>query len=749
MPSTTVIDANQIDFQKYVNEEYNSKISRDFYIQDFGNIIFAANEHHAKYARVPFVPDIDDKKTPVEERSSAKYFLDKPDDPHQTNRSFNDCTSSIPSQTQVAEYIVGLMRHGWKLPSPQLLISVTGGTGRYELPKRIQSAFQRGLMTAAVTTDAWIITEGSHEGVMKEVGNIVEKCRYNNIKIISKVKCIGIANWYFTTDHDHLSYRDASRKRSSQCDQFSKRTSLFRKLSDLARNVTSFDSPTNLLPIGTPIASEENRQNYKHSTTYETQNKVYRGRLTIDDVNNSPLDLNHTHFVLLDDMLGEVSEASNAEAPHRPDLAIKMRAEIEHQISKNYRISIVQILANGGPSSILTVCEALEQGTPIIVIADTNRAADLIIREYKYLYGDNSTDREARRSKEAYTKALPRCNDYYAQKRWKKLLDYQDVFKDNNCEKFAKQLTSYNGYMLISTFQLRNEYGENKLEDTILHALLNATKMTKESETQRIKELRLAIAWNKFDLAQKDILTTKTIGSWTDAELDEELKHSIRTDKVRFADLLIEYGASFDRLQESMDKDELYQDLLSADTLPFWESDYTDGIQSLNQQIKSNRMRFYSLYLNISPDDMKKCPVMELFLWSLFANHHRMATYLCSRSSNSIIAALLANRIYQKAAEKAPEREKRMEYVRIGREFAIHASTIIDMCFAKKEQCALDILIRKSPLHFNKSPLDLAEQLDKTVFLATKTVQRHLDQKWYGCLRDQKYHNSWISMLIF
>ncbi|CAF0932625.1 unnamed protein product [Rotaria sordida] len=309
-------------------------------IQDFGNIIFAANEHHAKYARVPFVSDIDDKKTPVEERSSAKYFLDKPDDPHQTNRSFNDCTSSIPSQTQVAEYIVGLMRHGWKLPSPQLLISVTGGTGRYELPKRIQSAFQRGLMTAAVTTGT--------------------------------------------------------------------------KLSDLARNVTSFDSPTNLLPIGTPIASEENRQNYKHSTTYETQNKVYRGRLTIDDVNNSPLDLNHTHFVLLDDMLGEVSEASNAEAPHRPDLAIKMRAEIEHQISKNYRISIVQILANGGPSSILTVCEALEQGTPIIVIADTNRAADLIIREYKYLYGDNSTDREARRSKEAYTKALPRCNDYYA-----------------------------------------------------------------------------------------------------------------------------------------------------------------------------------------------------------------------------------------------------------------------------------------------------------------------------------------------
>jgi len=61
----------------------------------------------------------------------------------------------------------------------------------------------------------------------------------------------------------------------------------------------------------------------------------------------------------------------------------------------------------------------------------------------------------------------------FSQKIWEKLLEHTDVFKNYNCEKFAKLLTSYNGYMLISIFQLRNEYGENKLEDAILHALLN------------------------------------------------------------------------------------------------------------------------------------------------------------------------------------------------------------------------------------------------------------------------------------
>jgi hypothetical protein len=84
--------------------------------------------------------------------SSNQGSLDKANDRHQTNRSLNGPTSSSSDQTLAAKRIVDLMRHGWKLPSPQLLISVTGGAGLYKLPPRIQSAFQRGLMTAAVTT---------------------------------------------------------------------------------------------------------------------------------------------------------------------------------------------------------------------------------------------------------------------------------------------------------------------------------------------------------------------------------------------------------------------------------------------------------------------------------------------------------------------------------------------------------------------------------------------------------------------
>jgi hypothetical protein len=47
--------------------------------------------------------------------------------------------------------------------------------------------------------DAWIITGGTHAGVMKEVGDAVDKRRYKNTRISSKVRCIGIGSWYYTT----------------------------------------------------------------------------------------------------------------------------------------------------------------------------------------------------------------------------------------------------------------------------------------------------------------------------------------------------------------------------------------------------------------------------------------------------------------------------------------------------------------------------------------------------------------------
>ncbi len=51
-----------------------------------------------------------------------------------------------------AETVVKFMQKGWRLPSPDLIISVTGGAKHCDMSARLRKVFQRGLVAAAVTT---------------------------------------------------------------------------------------------------------------------------------------------------------------------------------------------------------------------------------------------------------------------------------------------------------------------------------------------------------------------------------------------------------------------------------------------------------------------------------------------------------------------------------------------------------------------------------------------------------------------
>jgi hypothetical protein len=44
------------------------------------------------------------------------------------------------------------MQSGWRLPPPDLIISVTGGGKRCNISAHLQKTFQRGLVVAASTT---------------------------------------------------------------------------------------------------------------------------------------------------------------------------------------------------------------------------------------------------------------------------------------------------------------------------------------------------------------------------------------------------------------------------------------------------------------------------------------------------------------------------------------------------------------------------------------------------------------------
>uniref|UniRef100_A0A665VTM4 non-specific serine/threonine protein kinase n=1 Tax=Echeneis naucrates TaxID=173247 RepID=A0A665VTM4_ECHNA len=103
------------------------------------------------------------------------------------------------------ESILRLMLKEWHMELPKILISVHGGVQNFDLHPRIKQVVGKGLIKAAVTTGAWILTGGVNTGVAKHVGDALkEHCSRSSKKICT----IGIAPWGVIENRNDLIGRD-------------------------------------------------------------------------------------------------------------------------------------------------------------------------------------------------------------------------------------------------------------------------------------------------------------------------------------------------------------------------------------------------------------------------------------------------------------------------------------------------------------------------------------------------------------
>uniref|UniRef100_A0AAY5KTH2 non-specific serine/threonine protein kinase n=1 Tax=Esox lucius TaxID=8010 RepID=A0AAY5KTH2_ESOLU len=103
------------------------------------------------------------------------------------------------------ESILRLMLKEWQMELPKILISVHGGIQNFDLHPRIKQVVGKGLIKAAVTTGAWILTGGVNTGVAKHVGDALkEHCSRSSKKICT----IGIAPWGVIENREDLIGRD-------------------------------------------------------------------------------------------------------------------------------------------------------------------------------------------------------------------------------------------------------------------------------------------------------------------------------------------------------------------------------------------------------------------------------------------------------------------------------------------------------------------------------------------------------------
>uniref|UniRef100_A0A8B9PX21 non-specific serine/threonine protein kinase n=1 Tax=Apteryx owenii TaxID=8824 RepID=A0A8B9PX21_APTOW len=90
------------------------------------------------------------------------------------------------------DQLLHLMVKEWQMELPKLVISVHGGIQNFKLPSKVKQVFSKGLVKAAETTGAWIITEGINSGVSRHVGDALKG---HASPYLRKICAVGIPPW--------------------------------------------------------------------------------------------------------------------------------------------------------------------------------------------------------------------------------------------------------------------------------------------------------------------------------------------------------------------------------------------------------------------------------------------------------------------------------------------------------------------------------------------------------------------------
>uniref|UniRef100_A0A4W6FV62 non-specific serine/threonine protein kinase n=1 Tax=Lates calcarifer TaxID=8187 RepID=A0A4W6FV62_LATCA len=122
-----------------------------------------------------------------------------------------------------AEALLQLMLREWQMERPKLLLTIQGGSENFTLPPKVKQAFSKGLITAALSTGAWILTDGINTGVSKYVGEAVKIFGGHDLR---KRNTVGITPWGVIDNNMELIGRDVFRPYQPLGNPLSKRVCL-------------------------------------------------------------------------------------------------------------------------------------------------------------------------------------------------------------------------------------------------------------------------------------------------------------------------------------------------------------------------------------------------------------------------------------------------------------------------------------------------------------------------------------------
>uniref|UniRef100_A0A673C9F8 Transient receptor potential cation channel, subfamily M, member 2 n=1 Tax=Sphaeramia orbicularis TaxID=375764 RepID=A0A673C9F8_9TELE len=486
----------------------------------------------------------------------------------------------------------------------------------------------------------------------------------------------------------------------------------------------------------------------------------------------SCLDNNHTHFLLVDD------------GTHgHYGVEIELRSCLEKCISekrlgnkeRGVTIPVVCVVLDGGPGTLNTIYNAMLNGTPCVILEGSGRIADVI----------------------AHVAGIPvtRVTISLIHQLMKKFFGQEyERFPDLKIIEWTKKIQDIIRMSHLLTVFRVSEDSHGDVDVAILQALLKASR-TNESLVYEgwERQLELAIAWNRVDIAETEIFTEES--QWKSSDLHSAMFSALVGNKPEFVSLLLENGVS---LRDFLDEDtlcELYKQLPScfflrklakrvhnslrsrrqafgirsraypgqgeSISMAHVSEEVRHLLGSFTQSIYPSCSMTYHLHLSKSnldsqaslreesPDELRN-PGRDLFLWAIVQNNKELAEIAWEQCRDCMSAALAASKILKKMAAEGKDADEGEEMQELANHYEKHAMGVFSECNSCDEERAQKLLVRASPFWGKTTCLRLALEADDKNFVAQSGVQALLTQIWCGELAvDNPVWRVLVCMLFF
>ncbi|CAH1797575.1 unnamed protein product [Owenia fusiformis] len=456
------------------------------------------------------------------------------------------------------------------------------------------------------------------------------------------------------------------------------------------------------------------------------------------------LDLNHSHFILVDNG-----------TRHQFGTEIEFRAEFENAVCKRWSdpVPLVCVVVEGGPGTLETVKCAMEQGSPVVIIEGSGRAADILAYAYSECRNSKSGD------------GTVTINDEHRTDLRGKIIA---AWGDRNVDKHMGWLFECISMRELITVVTLDDHSQNSIDSAILEAVL------KTKSANKLDQLNLALGWNRIDLAKQHIFDEH---EWKDDDLWDMMYKALLNDRTDFVRLFIDHGLDLKKFVTRERMEKLYTN--KPDSVPMIEKKF-----NLCQTLIKKRLAYWKKLQKIKPGGRKSIklsspsvfsnvplvinalmgdfytypqyvddgdkdkdaiyyeqPARELFMWSVLMNREELAVVFWDEGNDGIAAALTASKILKELGYSCvDDYELQADMRKNSKLWGERALSILMNCYISSEVKAQKLLMFKQR-HFggDTTILELAVQTKNKEFVSHSCCQSLLSKIWTGKLSQDNH----------